>query len=136
MRIVQKINRALEFINKECKTTDPFEICEKFGIKVVYKNYNIEAMKGYMTMITDNDVIIYINSNLSDYSKTIICAHELGHVLFHNNAGNYFHGGDFDKEFEANLFTAYLLLDQSKYDIKFENMNNYILQNIIDKLIC
>lgn len=135
MRIIQKINRSLEFINKECKTIDPFEICDKFGINVVYVDWN-KSIPGCMHKLDDSTISIFINKNFSNESQAIICAHELGHALLHENAGNNFHGGDFDKEFEANLFAAYLLLDQSKYDMKFENMNNYILQNIIDELIC
>lgn len=135
MRIEQKINRALQFISNECNTIDPFEICDRFGIKIVYKNYNVEVMKGCMIKIADDNMIMYINCNLSKKSKEIICAHELGHALLHDNTGNYFHGGDIEKEFEANLFVAYLLLDQSDYSIRFENMSSYILQNAIDELI-
>ena len=135
MNIKQKITRALQFFNKEFNTFDPFELCDKLKIKIRFKKYNVEAMKGYVVKIVDDNIVIYINDNLSDISKRIVCAHELGHVLLHEDAGNYFDGGDDDKEFEANLFAALLLLNQNDYDIKFENMNNYLLQKVIDELI-
>lgn len=134
MGIQQKINKALKFIKKECNTIDPFEICDIFGINIVRVDWN-KSIPGCMHKLDDSTISIFINKNFSKMSQSIICAHELGHALLHENAGNNFHGGNEIKEYEANLFASYLLLNQFEYDIKFENMNNYILQKIIDELI-
>lgn len=131
---VKKVIDTLYNVYSEYHTADPFELCEHLGYQIRYKNYNVDAMKGYYTKVLD-DVYIYINSNLSRFSQSIICAHELGHALMHDNAGNHFNGGDMQKEYEANLFAAYLLLNESAYDIKFENMNSYLLQQAINDLI-
>lgn len=130
------VKRAIEFIKYECKTTDPFELCDMFGFNVKFKEYSLDAMIGTTYKLNDYNACIYINSNLSTLSQIVVCAHELGHALLHDDAGNYFNGEkDFDKEYDADLFAAYLLLDESKYNLKFENMNYYILHNIIDRLI-
>lgn len=131
----QKIKKLSSSISKNFGTKNPFELCTLLGINVRFKNYNIEAMKGCYSKLDDENIFIYINSNLSERSQEIVCAHELGHIFLHPNAGNHFNGGDIQKEFEANLFAAYLLLNESAYDIKFENMNSYLLQQIINDLI-
>ena len=131
----QKIKKLPSFIDRNFGTKNPFELCELLGINVRFKNYNIEAMKGYYTKLDDENIFIYINSNLNKRAQQIVCAHELGHIFLHPNAGNHFNGGDVQREYEANLFAAYLLLNESTYDIKFENMNSYLLQQAINDLI-
>lgn len=119
-------------------TRDPFEICERLGYKVMFKSYN-PNWKGEMIKLTDEDILIYINSNLSKQAQYIICAHELAHAQLHSNAGNHFNGGEtleqLEMEREADMFTAYLLLDEKEYDLKFENMNGYLLNNIMNEFI-
>lgn len=132
---VKKVIDTLYDVCSEYHTTDPFVLCEHLGYQIRYKNYNVDAMKGYYTKVLD-DVYIYINSNLSRFSQSIICAHELGHALMHDNAGNHFGSEDVTLEYEANLFAAYLILDDTFYDIQFKNMNSYLLKCVINGLIC
>lgn len=134
MRIKQIVKNVL----LKHGTRDPFEICEQLGYKVILKQYNID-WKGEMIKLTNENIIIYINSNLSKQAQYIVCAHELAHAQLHLNAGNHFNGGEtleqLEMEREADMFTAYLLLDEKEYDVKFENMNGYLLNNVINEFI-
>ena len=84
-------------------------------------------------------MIISINDDYTDFSKMILCAHELGHALLHQNCVNYFsatgHNHHASVEYEANLFALALLTDETfdrALPIPLENMNNYLLKTIID----
>ena len=68
-------------------------------------------------------------------SKQILCAHELGHIVLGHKGVNNFEADDLDAEREANLFALYMLFDESEFDIKFENMSNYLIKYTLDKNI-
>lgn len=123
-------NEVSKLINKY-KTYNPFEICKKKGIKIKFVNY------GTANIINGIDKIILINSKYDEFSKKILCAHELGHAILHSNdACNYYNSNtslqQIAKDREANLFAAHLLFDDSNLDIKFSNMNSYLIQNFIE----
>lgn len=113
--------KALDLI-KEYGTSDPFRIAN--GIKNVYvREFDAHKQKGFCVDILNN-YYIYINSNLSYQMKRMVCAHELGHVLFHKDKLGRDKNGKLKKivewelfdikdhtEYEANLFAANLLID-------------------------
>lgn len=110
------------------RTSNPFEICEKEGLKVKFVNYG--------KAIIINSEVIFINDKYDLASKWILCAHELGHAILHRgDACNHYNENNtldkIEKDREANLFAAYLLFEDN-LDIKFENMNSYVLQNFIE----
>lgn len=122
------IYKIVEDTVKKYRTSNPFEICEKLGLKVEYVNYG----KG---IILDSK-FIKINKKYTEYSRYILCAHELGHAILHKgDCLNYFDDSDtlekIEKDRQANLFAAYLLFEDNG-DIKFGNMNSYMLHNFID----
>lgn len=89
-------------------------------------------MPGYPTTIS-------INNKYSEKAKKILCAHELGHALLHEQCINYFATTSSNVmtniEFEANLFAVALLADKDinmKLSIPLEKMNNYLLKTIMD----
>lgn len=110
-------------------TRNPFRICEKMGIKVKFVSYGRAAIL--------NSELIFINENYDEQSKFLLCAHELGHaILHHNDLCNHYDENStlekIKKDEEANLFTAYLLLNESELDMNFSSMNSYLLQNLIE----
>ena len=89
-------------------------------------------MDGYPTIIS-------INDNFTEFSKKVLCAHELGHALLHENYVNHFattsRNITTNVELEANLFAIALLTDDdinNYINIPIEKMNNYLLKTILD----
>ena len=117
-------------INKQASNL-PRRLIRKYGCHNPYElasNLNIEVMeradfkqqKGAFKVILNNS-FIFINANLSDEMKRLVCAHELGHALLHRSLGKTINGlVEFElfdiknaTEYEANLFAANLLLDEA-----------------------
>lgn len=113
------------------KTRDPFEVAEELGITILY--LDCKKQKGAFKVIV-NQMFIYINDNLSDQMKRVICAHELGHALMHKALGATQLGllefELFDMtsscEYEANVFAAALLLDNEETIDTIFNYNDYV----------
>lgn len=61
-------------------TRDPFEIAEALHIKLIFGDYR--RQKGACNHFLGHS-FIYINMNLSEDMQRFICAHELIHLLFH-----------------------------------------------------
>lgn len=127
------IKEAVENLKNIYKTNDPFEICNYLGINIKLVNYN-PSYKACFVEIFDNR-IIYINSKFLEKSKSILCAHELGHIILNHQNINHFESENTELEREANLFALYMLFDESEFDMKFENMNSYLVKCILDKNI-
>lgn len=137
---ITKYARELkEFYN----TDDPYELAKIYGITVIeiepcFKDFKAQTLKieGFPTTIS-------INRDYSDRSKRILCAHELGHALLHNDHINHFATTSknltTNVETEANLFAIALLSDNDindQLDLPLESMNNYLLKSIIDYNLC
>ena len=71
---------------RKYKSTDPFEIAEALDIEVLERS-DFKRQKGAFKVILNNS-FIFINANLSDEMKRLVCAHELGHALLHRSLGN------------------------------------------------
>lgn len=126
-------------IKNSWNTNDPYRIAEILGIVVLHrknchKNFTAQTIKfpGYPTIIS-------INDSYTDFSKKMLCAHELGHALLHEDSANYFAVTDknviTNVEQEANLFAISLLTDSDIDDIlcmPLASMNNYLLKSIMD----
>lgn len=65
---------------KRYKTNDPFKLCNYLGIIVIFAD--LGDIKGYSVKRLRKKLIC-INENLSDFAKKLVCAHELGHCLYH-----------------------------------------------------
>ena len=70
---------------RKYKSTDPFEIAEALDIEVLERS-DFKRQKGAFKVILNNS-FIFINANLSDEMKRLVCAHELGHALLHRSLG-------------------------------------------------
>jgi Zn-dependent peptidase ImmA (M78 family) len=102
---------------KRCKTNNPFDICNTIGIEIVYAD--IGSLKGMYTCIKRNRFIV-INQNLNIHMKRMVCAHELAHDQLHRTVSSSSWIKDYDlylsdtkREYEANIFVAELLVDES-----------------------
>jgi len=101
------------------RSSDPFELADALNITVLERG-DFKRQKGAFKVILNNS-FIFINANMSDEMKRLVCAHELGHALLHRSLGKTQSGlMEFElfnitdtTEYEANLFAANLLLDDT-----------------------
>ena len=121
------------------KTNDPFIIAKRLGIEVLFREVAIKGFTAQTVKIPGYPAIISINDAYNEKSKRILCAHELGHALLHDESVNYFavtrKNVMSDVEREANLFAVALLLDdkaEAKLNVSLVNMSNYLLKSILE----
>lgn len=126
-------------LKKELGTNDPFYIARYFGIEVLFRDSRLAGFTAQTIKITDCPTIISINNAFTDFSKKVLCAHELGHAILHENCVNYFATTSAnvknEQELEANLFAVALLTADnidSQLNVPLEKMNNYLLKSILD----
>lgn len=74
------IKRRVINLTRKYGTSDPFKICQHLKIIVIFRD--LGSIKGY-SIKRLRKKLICINENLSDFSKKVVCAHELGHCLLH-----------------------------------------------------
>ena len=125
-------------IRQTYNTNDPYKISEHYGIKVFHRD-NPKNFTAYTTKFEGYPTIITINSIYTGFAGKVLCAHELGHALLHEDCVNHFamtqQNLSTTVEQEANLFAIALLGD---YDIDrqlampLHTMNNYLLKAIMD----
>ena len=126
-------------IKDSWKTNDPYEIANRLGIVVLNRDNNIKEFTAQTIKVPGYPTIISINNAYSNFSKKVLCAHELGHALLHEDCVNHFaitsKNVSTNVEYEANLFAIALLSDNlidSNLTIPLSNMNNYLLKSILD----
>ena len=71
-------------------TNDPFAIADYFGIHVTFLEQCRPGFTAQTTKIKNYPTHITINDAYTSFSKKILCAHELGHALLHNETLNCF----------------------------------------------
>ena len=108
-------------------TRDPFRLAGERGIEIMMRD-DFDRLKGAFSLML-NVPFIFINNNLSDEMKRIVCAHELGHAMLHRKLcrqkknQTIYEYEIFDirnsTEYEANIFAANLLIDERE-------MNEYM----------
>lgn len=125
-------------LKQDLGTNDPYKIADYYGIQVMiidqfYTDYPAQTIRSerYPTFIS-------INSKYDDFSRKVLCAHELGHALMHSGINHF----AFTKtnlrtnvEYEANLFAVALLTDNNINDkiiTPLERLTGYTLKSILD----
>lgn len=114
--IISIIKKTVEELIKKYSTNDPFVIAKSKKIHVIEKPLH-ESVKG-MYQYVDRNKFIYINENLPEHLKKIVCGHELGHAILHGKTNciflrnHTFYSPD-RLEREANIFAAYLFLNDN-----------------------
>ena len=98
-------------------TRNPFEIAERLGIHISY--IKTSTLKGAYKVIANNRWI-FINEDLPDEVKAIVCAHEIGHDRLHRDAAknglaefSLYNMTD-RREYEANIVASQILLDDDE----------------------
>ena len=112
----QKIYHKASELIKKYNTRDPFQIAEGLGVTIMFRD-DFKNLKGMYKVILRNRYV-FINSNLEPEMQALVCAHELGHDLFHRV---FLKSSVFQEfvlydtkskpEYEANIFASELLLD-------------------------
>lgn len=102
-------------LQKQCGTSDPFEISDASGIKIYYSD-DLKKLLG-MYICRWKQRIILLNGNTDENIRRIVLAHELGHDALHRKIAS---GGGLSEftlfdikdrtEYEANAFAAHILL--------------------------
>ena len=94
------------------ETRNPFKIAREIGAIVLF--VPLVKVNGFYQRYEDQD-IIYINEALTEEEKILVCAHELGHALLHNDINSIFLETckfvENKYELEANAFAVQLLKD-------------------------
>lgn len=126
-------------IKRSWHTNDPYKIAEKLGIVVLNRDNNIQNFTAQTIKVEGYPTIISINNAYTDFSKKVLCAHELGHALLHENCVNHFaitsSNISTKVEQEANLFAIALLADDDidkNLTVPLASMNNYLLKSIME----
>ena len=121
------------------QTNDPYKIAERLGIVVLHRENCRDDFTAQTIKFEGYPTIISINDTYSEFSQKVLCAHELGHALLHENCVNHFaitsKNVTTTVEQEANLFAIALLTDRNLDDelaIPLENMSKYLLTSIMD----
>ena len=107
--------------------SDPFELCDCLGIKIIKSNLGSE-IKGFFQRTPEGYVLIHINSELHEKEMKYICAHELGHAILHPEMSlSIFYKNSFlvrnKYEIEADKFAAELLINQEINDYRYSELN-------------
>ena len=126
-------------IKRTWNTNDPYEIADRLEIEVLHIDSRVKDFTAHTVKFPGYPTIISINNAYSAFSKKLLCAHELGHALLHEDCINHFAitgtNVSTNVELEANLFAIALIGDSSineQLNIPLANMNNYLLKSIID----
>lgn len=110
--IIKKVKQ----LTKKYNTTSPTEIADALDIVVIQKK--LGTVWGMYKYIRKNRVI-FVNDDLSEEEKNFVLAHELGHAILHIKSSCFCYGlnvNNYKKEYEANFFSAQLLINN--YDKK------------------
>lgn len=109
---------------KKHETRDPFEICSILGITYLFKD--LGSLQGMYTILAGKPVIL-ISNRLDKHRQRQVCAHELGHALMHTDIVSERCLQEFEIfnmnepiEYEANVFSAFLLVDFDEADKYFK----------------
>lgn len=126
-------------IKKQWRTNDPYAIAEYLGITVLHTNTCFKDFTAQTIKVNGYPTVISINDAYTDFSKKVLCAHELGHALLHHECVNHFAITNSNiatsVEQEANLFALVLLASDetlNSLDVPLTSMNNYLLKSIMD----
>lgn len=133
------IIRFARDIKNNWNTNNPYEIANRLGIEVLHRDSQIKNFTAQTLKFDGYPTIISINNAYTEFSKKILCAHELGHALLHENCVNHFANTSSNVlsnvEKEANLFAIALLTNydiDENLSIPLSKMNNYLLKAIMD----
>lgn len=110
-------------VNRLCKkydSRDPYVLADALGVLLLLVPLPAD-IRGFYQYYRRNH-LIYINANLPEETRRIVCAHELGHAVLHKKCNTVFLDRHTylvtDKyEIEANRFAADLLISDEDVEL-------------------
>ncbi|MDB7088544.1 ImmA/IrrE family metallo-endopeptidase [Enterococcus mundtii] len=105
IKLVSELKRTYD-------TANPFVIAEKLGIEIRYVSF-LDNPKGKFQELLGSPIILLNNSLKESEERFYICAHELGHALFHREISSYYvssRNSRSKSESEANCFASNLIV--------------------------
>ena len=118
-------------------TKNPFKLAKKLNIEILIED--LGEVRGLFKKILRRK-FIFINSNLSEFDRLLVCCHELGHAILHSSSEYQFLIDNTSLlrrsklEDEANLFASYLLIPDDEvfeeYEFKETETNFLMLEEI------
>lgn len=136
-KVQQEIKSVVSLLLKKFHNRDPFHIAHSLGIEISFLDFNDDIAAFSERKNTCDKGRIYINKNFGSYTQKVLCAHELGHLIFHDVCENTFFDSDIEplKEYEANYFTAILMpqivINEKVLDFPVETFNEYITHRVL-----
>lgn len=137
MNSIKEIIEKANSIVSECGTRNPFRIASMKGIHVLYREdfTNLYGMYAYIL----KNRYIFINENIPHNKQIIVCAHELGHDIFHRDIAKKqvlqefaLYDMQMRTEYEANVFAANLLIDEDDIlDCIYSGYDSMQIANIL-----
>lgn len=112
-----RIKKTVIYLTKKHETNCPFRIAKNKGIIIQFQD--LGTIWGYHFVYKRISIIV-INSRLDEKTQRVVCAHELGHAIFHPQLNTSFMKNNtyfsVDKvEREANRFAAELLIPDDSF---------------------
>ena len=120
----KEIKNLAEDLRENYNTRNPFELADKFGIKVLISKVLPADKKAYRIKSDNYPTIIIVNGRYEYKSQMVLYAVNNFAVTSKNAFKNV--------EYEANLFAVSLLFDEEDFNIKMLNMSNYLLKQVLD----
>jgi len=113
---VNYVKNSVKHLVKEYETNDPYRLARAMGINV--EEYPFRRIKGLILEIAGRATIV-LNSNLPEWLKRFVLAHELGHRELSPRGIGYFFLAEqtlmeTGAEYEANRFAVELLTFSGK----------------------
>ncbi len=127
------ISRRVGNLKRRWGTADPFKICSFLKIQVTYAD--LGEIKGLYKNVLGKKFVV-INSELNNFDKKIVCAHELGHCLLHSSREmqfllEYKNLAKYSKyEEQANEFAAHLLIEDECNEYFYSSIKSELLKEI------
>lgn len=137
---MNRIQKIVCGLFEEYNTYSPEEICEYREIAII-KQELPQSINGFFVNM-DGEYVIVTDSYLCEEERRRVIAHELGHIMLHNemnivdiSSRGYFYPPKYEKQ--ADLFAAYLLLYENEIsgeDLTREQISSItgISEDIID----
>ncbi|MEB4610075.1 ImmA/IrrE family metallo-endopeptidase [Enterococcus sp. E5-37] len=118
-------------LKQKYNSTNPFIICEQMSIQIKYVPF-MNNPKGQFQELLGRSVILLSHELKESEERFYICAHELGHAIFHKGLSSYYvstRNSRSKSESEANCFAANLIVslykeDNDQYPRKVEELTN------------
>lgn len=105
-------------LKQKYNSANPFIICEQMGIQINYVPF-MNNPKGQFQELLGRSLILLSHELKESEERFYICAHELGHAIFHKGLSSYYvstRNSRSKSESEANCFAANLIVSLYKDD--------------------